>query len=149
MIIVRDWAINGTDSSRFVNWAARYLDFVRQTYPVAIHLPDTTIWLSRAPSTPPSTAPVEGYGPTSTVIGASVGLQPDGSSALWMRVPGAHATAAIQFDGQPLATTVGEDAVTAIIPPALLAKVGRHWLQLVDPAFNLTTTPVPFDVIAP
>lgn len=149
VIIVRDWAINGTDSSRFVNWAARYLDFVRQTYPVAIHLPDTTIWLSRAPSTSPSTAPVEGYGPTSTVIGASVGRQPDGSSALWMRVPGARATAAIQFDGQPLATTVGEDAVTAIIPPALLAKVGRHWLQLVDPAFNLTTTPVPFDVIAP
>jgi hypothetical protein len=34
-------------------------------------------------------------------------------------------------------------------PQALVAVPGRHWLQVVDPVFAVTTTPVPFEVVPP
>jgi hypothetical protein len=60
-----------------------------------------------------------------------------------------HATTTILFDGAPLVTTVADDVITAGIPPALVSVPGRHWIQVIDPAFNVSTAQVPFDVISP
>ena len=146
VIIVQDWAPNGTEASRFGNWASRYMDFVRRTYPVAIRLPAATIWLLKAPSVPPSVVPVANYGPKTVTAEAS---RPGGDLALWLLANGLRATAEVQFDGKALVSTVGDNVITALIPQALVAVPGRHWLQVVDPVFAVTTTPVPFEVVPP
>ena len=146
VIIIQDWGPNGTESSRFDHWASRYMDFVHKSYPVALHLPGMTLWLLHKPTSPPFQAEIKAYGPSSIAVSGS-NLQ--SKIAVWMSVTGLHATSAIQLDGEPLVSTVGTQVITAELPQSVAATPGRHWLQIIDPAFNLSSEKVPFDVTSP
>jgi hypothetical protein len=148
VILVLDWAPNGTESSRFVTWASAYMAYVKEHYPVSVPIAGVgTAWLLH-PADPARARieTVEAYGPTGTQAGEAFNRQPDGSSALWLRLPGLRPTASLRFDGRPLASAIAGDGISAVVPPELFATPGRHWLQVVDEAFNMRTTPVPFDV---
>lgn len=155
VIIVLDWAPNGTDVSNFNVWASRYMDFVRKNYPVAVPIGMGTIWLKTAPKieavTPAATvAKVTGYGPTGTTAGKPFNVQPDGRSALWMHLSvEVSPFAKIYLDDKPLATNVNGTAVSAIIPSEAFATPGEHALRVTDTEDNITTEPVPFVVRAP
>ena len=50
--IVQDWAINGTEQSRFANWAARYVDVLKDQARAQVAGPGTIIYLGGPASTP-------------------------------------------------------------------------------------------------
>ncbi len=50
--IVQDWAINGTEQSRFTNWAARYVDVLKDQARAQVSGPGTTIYLRGPANTP-------------------------------------------------------------------------------------------------
>ncbi|MBX7198833.1 MAG: hypothetical protein K1X51_05605 [Rhodospirillaceae bacterium] len=55
VVIVQDWAINGTEQSRFANWAATYIDAVKEQARDILTGPATTIYLiNPTTETPPS-----------------------------------------------------------------------------------------------
>ncbi len=150
VIIVQDWAPNGTEASKFVNWAARYMEFVRETYPRAVSIPGGTAYLLDQAEAPEARmATVEAYGPTSTRVGVPFNEQPGGFSAIWLKAPGLSDAARVEMDGVPLASTVVGDVISALVPADLISAPGRMWLQVTDPIGNLKTVPVPFDVQSP
>jgi hypothetical protein len=127
------------------------MDFVRKTYPVSVPFGPNMVWLLH-PIEPTRTRveTVVEYGPNGTAAGVPFNVQPDGRSALWMRVSGEFGlSAVIQFDDKPLQTAVSDKLLTAIVPSDLLASPGRHWLRIVDAGYNAVTKPVPFDVTLP
>jgi len=50
--IVQDWAINGTEQSRFTNWAARYVDVLKDQARDQVTRPGMVIYLGGPPKTP-------------------------------------------------------------------------------------------------
>lgn len=48
VVIVKDWAINGTEISRFKNWAAPYMSMLEEVAARKIELPGTTVYLVAA-----------------------------------------------------------------------------------------------------
>lgn len=149
VIIVQDWAPNETDASRFAVWAARYMDFVRERYRIVVPIPGGMAYILEQAAGQARIAQVKAYGPTSTPAGVPFNRQPDGSSALWVSMPGLSGTAQVRFDGVPLASAVAGDVVSALVPADRIATPGRHWLEVVDPAAGLRTEPLPFDVTGP
>ncbi len=151
VIIVLDWATNDTEASRFEVWAARFMDFVRKTYPVSVPFGPNTVWLLHpVDATRTRIETVVAYGPSGTAVGMPFNVQPDGRSALWMRVSGEFGlSAVIRFDDRPLQTFVSDKLLTALVPSEVLASPGRHWLRIVDPGYNAVTKPVSFDVTLP
>ena len=150
IVIVLDWAPNGSQASRFDTWAARYMDYVRQTYAQAVPIGIGTAWLrDPAPQMPERLETVLAYGPERATQGEPFNVQPGGESALWIKlsVP-AGIGATIVFDDLPLKTVADGAVVTALVPAERLSKPGRHWLKVVNAATGLTTSPVPFDVVA-
>jgi hypothetical protein len=150
VVIVLDWAPNGTQDSRFDVWAARYMDYVRRTYARSVPFGMGTAWIrDPAPPMPERLETVLAYGPERTTLGETFNLQPGGASALWMKLSGpAGIGATILFDDSPLKTIVDDTVVTALVPADRLTVQGRHWLKVVNAATGMTTSPVPFDVIA-
>lgn len=90
----------------------------------------------------------QGYGPMSTPAGAAFNKQPDGSSALWIAVPGVGAAAQMRLDGKTLTSTAVNGVVSALIPAAEIALPRRRWLDVIDPVEGMKTKPVPFDITA-
>jgi hypothetical protein len=71
--------------------------------------------------------------PGSTRAGSGFNLQPCGGSAItidcWRATPGTT----LQFEGQPLQTDfVNPNCMTALVPPALLARTGRFHVSLLN-----------------
>ncbi|MBB3268198.1 hypothetical protein FHW79_005873 [Azospirillum sp. OGB3] len=149
VIIVQDWAPNETEASRFVVWAARYMDVVRERYRTVVPIPGGSAYILEQAAGQGRTAKVKAYGPTATPVNVPFNQQPDGSSALWLSVPGLSGAAQVRLDGVPLASAVAGDVVSALVPADRIAAPGRHWLEVVDPAAGLRTEPVPFDVTSP
>jgi hypothetical protein len=151
VVIVLDWAPNNSDASRFDVWASRYIDYLRQTYPVSGRFEMGTVWLRDVPKRSPAGAvAVLDYGPKSTRAGETFNRQPNGQSALWMKLgadPGAGAS--VRLDGRDLVTGVAGDAVTALVPPDALTRSGRRELKVVNPLRNLESVPVQLEVLQP
>ncbi len=76
------------------------------------------------------------WGPHSTIQGEAFNLQPDGSSAFWMRTAGAPSDARVLLGSISLKTTVTESTVTADLQPAqsslVLDRVGTYPVYLVS-----------------
>lgn len=151
VVIVLDWAPNGTPESRFDVWAAPYMNYVKQTYARSIPFGMGTAWIrDPLPAHQERLESVVGYGPEGTVSSAPFNVQPNGESALWMKLSGsAGLGSAILFDDRPLKTFVDGVVVTALVPKEMLAVPGRHWLRVVNTATGMRTNSVPFDIGAP
>lgn len=151
VVIVLDWAPNGTADSRFDVWAARYMNYIKQTYARSIPFGMGTAWIrDPASAMPERLESVVAYGPEKTLLGTSFNQQPTGESALWMKLSApAHIGATILFDDRPLKTFVDGTAVTALVPIEKLTAPGRHWVKVVNVNTGMTTHAVPFDVVAP
>jgi peptidoglycan/LPS O-acetylase OafA/YrhL len=67
------------------------------------------------------------YGPQITKVNHPINKQPDGSSAIWIRVDSAiPKSSVVVLDNVRLSTTVGDDKiVTAKVPNKILSKVGN------------------------
>lgn len=151
IVIVLDWAPNGTDASRFDVWAARYMDFIKSTYARSVPFGMGTFWIrDPASPVPEKLESVVAYGPEKTLLGVPFNQQPSGESALWMKLSApARIGATLLFDDRPLKTFVDGAAVTALVPADVLAVQGRHWLKVVNSGTGMVTNAVPFDVTAP
>jgi hypothetical protein len=151
VVIVLDWAPNDTQASRFDVWAARYMDHIKQTYARSVPFGMGTIWIRDPVSAVPTRLEsVVSYGPEKTALGVPFNQQPNGESALWMKLSApARAGATIMFDDRPLNTVVDGTAVSALVPGELLRVQGRHWLKVVNSNTGMATHAVPFDVTPP
>lgn len=151
VVIVLDWAPNGTAASRFDVWAARYMDYIKQNYARAVPFAMGTIWLRDAtPSRPARPESVLAYGPEKVTLGVPFNRQPSGESAIWMKLSApARIGATILLDGRPLKTVIDGTAVSALVPADMLTTVGQHWLKVVNSNTGLTTDSVPLEVMPP
>lgn len=69
--------------------------------------------------------------PAQTGAGVGFNLQSDGGSAIGIECENALAGTVIVFDGKPLMTSYGgESMLTAVIPPAMLARQGEYRVVL-------------------
>ncbi len=152
IVIVLDWAVNGTEISRFRNWARLYMDYVQAHYPYEVPITGGSAFLARAPAGVTAPTPeamrVTAFGPASTRVGVPFGVQPDGSSAMWFQVASSRSTWVVVFNGQRLPTTVAPTLLTAAVPAAQLARPGRYEVYLLDTASGVRSDPVYFDVTA-
>jgi hypothetical protein len=122
------------------------MDFVRANYPAALPIPGGTIWLGNAGGAAKARiVNVEAYGPVEVTAGIPFNRQPDGQSALWLKVGGLSANAFVELDGRRLPSAVAGDLISALLGPELTARPGRYWLKVVDLSSNLVTEPVPIE----
>ena len=151
VIIVLDWAINGSEESRFDHWASRYLQFVRDTYPVSGRFGLGTVWVRRMDDGGAKrSVDITDYGPRSVQLGQIFNRQPNGQSALWLRTSAPVGTGVrIRLDGHDLETSSDGTYVMALVPADTVARPGRHDLDVVNPLRNLASPAVSFDVIPP
>jgi hypothetical protein len=95
---------------------------------------------------------IEVFGPQPVEPSRAFNVQPDGRSAMWMRVespPPAQAT--LIFGGTALATVVDDRIVTAAVPARLTAKPRKIpvWLEAEDVDGIRVSEPIFFEVVAP
>jgi hypothetical protein len=72
---------------------------------------------------------VKGWGPTETRRGEAVNKQPDGASAIWIRVAGVAADPAtkVRFGDQHVSpATVSPELVTAAVPKPVIDTAGDY-----------------------
>lgn len=84
-----------------------------------------------ARSISPMDVRIEDFGPHQSRAGHTFNQQPDGSSAIWLKLdkqPPAGTT--IVFDGKSLESSLGERVITAKVPTQLLEKAGDKALRL-------------------
>jgi len=72
----------------------------------------------------PTSLLITDYGPRAVLRGRPFNAQPDGSSAIWLKLdqPLLGGSAVVNFSGRELKTTVDGSVVTAIVPPSLIAS---------------------------
>jgi hypothetical protein len=70
------------------------------------------------------------YGPRQVTAGQVFNQQPNGSSAIWLKLDQSMegTDAVISIDGISLQTSISGDVVTALVPPSLTAVLGDHRL---------------------
>ena len=89
------------------------------------------------------------FGPRLVTRREPFNVQPDGSSAIWMKLDSdVGARASIIFDGKALMTVVQRSIVTATVPPHLVAKAGLKpvWLEVRIPDGVENSEPVLLEV---
>lgn len=151
IVIVLDWAPNGTAASRFDVWAERYMAYIKQTYARAVPFAMGTIWFrDAAPSAPAQPESILAYGPQKATLGTPFNRQPGGESAIWIKlsVP-ARIGATIQFDERPLKTVIDGVALSALVPADMLTTAGTHWLKVVNSNTGLMTDSVSLEIMPP
>ena len=72
------------------------------------------------------------YGPQEVEAGKAFNPQPDGSSALWIKLDQSmeNTDAVISLDGHPLATSISGDVVTAVVPLEFIGHPGTLKLEV-------------------
>jgi hypothetical protein len=107
------------------------------------------IGCGRGDQTPPSNTPssntaghgaagvtgalqITSWGPDRTKTGVAFNSQPDGSSALWVRLNRtlSGGTVSVDFNGHPLAAVVQGELVTVSVPTSLYATPGTYALHV-------------------
>lgn len=79
--------------------------------------------------------PIDHWGPKQTKLGSGFNLQPDGSSAFWIRINCAPQSTIMQLGDHNLETTVRSDLVTArLLDKSALLEEGTFTVKLFDPA---------------
>lgn len=80
-----------------------------------------------------ATAPkVLDYGPREVAAGKAFNPQPDGSSALWIKLDQSMegTDAVISLDGRPLHTSISGDVVTAVVPMEFIQHPSTQKLEV-------------------
>lgn len=77
---------------------------------------------------------ITNYGPTSTKAGVVFNKQPNGGSAIWIRVSRSMegSVATIDFDGTKLTGIIVGNLVTAAVPSSLYAKPGNYPVHVIE-----------------
>ena len=76
---------------------------------------------------------IQAFGPTPVVAGKPFNVQPDGSSAMWMRLSSsANAKTSIVFRNQKLKTVAAGNLLSARVPAELFASPGEVDIYVVD-----------------
>lgn len=74
---------------------------------------------------PSTDVKIVGFGPSPVVHGQPFNVQPNGDSAIWVRVDKpADPKGVLVLDGQPLKTMVNKDLLTAVVPVSVIATPG-------------------------
>ncbi len=148
VVIVLDWAPNDTDASRFDVWARRYVDHLARSYPISGRFDIGTAWLSDgAGRAPLRRVEIVDWGPKTARAGEAFNRQPNGQSALWLRLDSdAIGSATIRLDGRELTTFTQGVTATALVPPELLSEPRPLSLQLVDRLRNIESQIVTLDI---
>lgn len=74
---------------------------------------------------------IVGFGPTPVEHGKPFNVQPDGSSAIWVRADKpVDARDVLVLDGHPLPTVITGDLLTAVVPSALTSSPGPKPLSI-------------------
>jgi hypothetical protein len=78
---------------------------------------------------PPS---IRAFGPTEIIAGTPFNVQPDGSSAIWVKAGGLDAGSTFIWNGKALVSAVNlkDSAITAIVPDDLFAKPGQAMIAV-------------------
>ncbi|WP_103875361.1 hypothetical protein [Bosea lathyri] len=144
VIIVLDWAPNDTHTSRFDVWARRYIDHINATYPISGRFEMGRVWLRDGAMRPPPTrVPVLDYGPRSARVGVPFNQQPNGQSALWIKLDrNIGGGAVVRLDGRDLPAVVTDGGVSALVPADALKQPGQHELKVVNTLRNAESDPV-------
>ena len=80
---------------------------------------------------------IQVFGPARIVAGKPFNVQPDGSSAMWVRRPSSlGATSSIVFRNRKLKTVAVGDLLTATVPAELFASPGQAEFYVVDESSN-------------
>jgi glycosyltransferase involved in cell wall biosynthesis len=101
------------------------------------------------PAASKSALKILSFGPRPVTRCEPFNVQPDGSSAMWMRLDGdVGARASIIFDGKALTTVVQGSIVTATVPLHLVTTAGPKpvWLEVRVPGGVENSDPVLFEV---
>ena len=88
------------------------------------------------------------WGPRETSVGIPANPQPDGSEALWIKVPCAPETTRVWFGDTALRTTVSDGLITARVPIALIGSAGRVEVTLRDRHSGETLSIGDFTIVA-
>lgn len=93
--------------------------------------------------------PVQRWGPTRTGAGQAFNEQPDGRSALWIRIDCAPRSTVVRLGDVVMKTTVRADLITASLPSdhAIISQPGKLDLELHDEASGETVLIGQFDVV--
>lgn len=77
---------------------------------------------------------ITSYGPTSTKAGVVFNKQPNGGSAIWIRVSRSMegSVATIDFSGTKLTGYIVGNLVTAAVPSSLYAKPGSYSVHVIE-----------------
>ena len=84
---------------------------------------------------------IMGFGPKIVKAGQPFHKQPDGTSAMWVKINGdIDKSAVISLGGVPLKTVVKGDLATALVPAPLYAKPGSYPILLNEQVQGKTYT---------
>ena len=102
-----------------------------------------SFWLPR-----PEPVTIVAFGPTRVTSNTPFNVQPNGASAIWLRVDRYPDPATqISLTGTVLDTVIQGDVVTALVPGALTARPGRIPLLLVGPDGSERSNTVMLEVL--
>lgn len=90
------------------------------------------------------------YGPQSISAGEKFNVQPNGMSAIWLKINIPLQSLVVYFDGRELPTSVNrKGSVSATVPGDLTSNPGKKEVYLVDKFFNVRSNPVLFEIRQP
>jgi hypothetical protein len=80
---------------------------------------------------------IEAFGPEEVVARKPFNVQPDGSSAMWVRLSSSvNARSSIVFRNFRLKTVVSGNLLTAVVPNELFAQPGAADIYVVDETYS-------------
>lgn len=98
---------------------------------------------AQTPTAPASSSPlsVVDWGPRDTRQGVPANPQPDGASAIWIRVKGIanDSRTVVKYDGRlAVSAVVQPDLVTAPVPKELIDRAGEYAVTIEEPSGRRT-----------
>ena len=133
----------------------QFMDLAERSMPAEIPLRLDTGWTELRSMTSasfwmphPEPVAIVAFGPSPVTANASFNVQPNGASAIWLRVdrhpgPGVQ----ISLNGTVLPAELVGDVVTALVPGALTARPGSVPLLLVGPDGSERSNTVLFSIL--
>jgi hypothetical protein len=107
----------------------------RGAYPdrIAATAPRPVATATKDPETPLAPLQITSYGPREAYVGQPFNVQPNGVSALWIKLNRAvdPSSTQVMLAGEALVTTVSGDTVTAIVPLERISIRGKLTLAVV------------------
>jgi len=86
------------------------------------------------------------WGPVKTSPGAPFNIQPNGDSALWMKVANVSSSIEVRFQDESLPFNNDNGIISVPLPKKYYIKAGEYKIYILDTATGLTSNIVVFTV---